>query len=171
MENVVAMSKAPVLKLTMVKGSRKKIGKVLRSTFVERLVVEGPCTMNLVPVMENLKVVEVKLDSLPHNSCTYWRSKQNDRNLHRNGLCCVNIGKMFQKCPKLEKFMGLEVGSVNKATFNVWSLELARKFHEDYLKLGGSKEFKSWRKTRWFFEKQVILPTCSCCAKESADFD
>ena len=96
----MAMSKAPVLKLTVVKGSRKKIEKVLRSSFVERLVVEGPCTMNLVPVMENLRVVEVRLDSLLQNSCTFWRSKPDDRNRHRNGLCSVDIGKMLEKCPQ-----------------------------------------------------------------------
>ena len=171
MKKIVAMSKAPVLKLTVVKGSRKKIEKVLRSSFVERLVVEGPCTMNLVPVMENLRVVEVRLDSLPQNSCTYWRSKQDDRNLHRNGLCCVNIGRMFEKCPKLEMFMGLEVGSLDKANFSMWSLELARKFYEDYMNHGGSKEFKSWMKTRWFTKKQVIFPTYPCCGLECSDSD
>ena len=113
--------------------------------------------MNLVPVMENLKVVEVKLDS-SLNSCTYWRSKLDDRNLHREGLCCVNIGTMFDKCPNLEKFMGMDVGSIAKTTFNKWSLVLKKKFYEKYLYQGGTKEFKAWARTRWFSKKQVIFP-------------
>ena len=153
LERVVASSKAPVLKLTVVEGIRMKRKKELKNNFVEKLVVEGPCTMNLVPVMENLKVVEVKLDSLPQNSCTYW-TMDGDMDLHRRGFCCVNIGTMFDKCPKLEKFMGIEVGSINKISFSKWSLELGRKFYQDYRNQGGSKEYKSWVKTRWFSSKK-----------------
>jgi len=160
LKKVVAASKAPVLKLFLVKSPSRRMGirkKVLKNSFVEKLVVEGPCTMNLVPVMENLKVVEVKLDSSP-NSCTYWRSKLNDRTLHRDGLCCVNVGKMFDRCPNLEKFMGIEVGSIPKTTFNKWSLVLKKKFYEKYLNQGGTKEFKAWARTRWFSRNQVLYP-------------
>jgi len=157
LKQLVAASKAPVLKLCGVKSSRRTWKKVLKNSFVEKLVVEGSCTMNVVPVMENLKVVEVKLDSSP-NSCTYWRSKREDRVLHRDGLCCVNVGTMFDKCPNLVKFMGMEVGSITKTTFNKWSLVLKRKFYEKYLYQGGAKEFKSWARTRWFSKKQVQFP-------------
>jgi len=158
LEKVVASSNAPVLKLTVVEGLRKKRIKELKNNFVERLVVEGPCTLMLVPVMENLKVVEVKLDLLLQNSCTYWRSRfYGDMDLHRSGLCCVKIGTMFDKCPKLETFMGLEVGSINKKSFDKWSLELGRKFYQDYLNQGGSKEFESWVETRWFSRKKQLI--------------
>jgi len=157
LKKLIAVSKAPVLKLCWVKSTSRRMGeKVLKNSFVEKLVVEGPCTVNLVPVMENLKAVEVKLDS-SLNSCTYWRSKLDDRNLHRDGLCCVNIGKMFDKCPNLEKFMGMDVGSIPKTTFNKWSLVLKKKFYEKYLYQGGTKEFKAWARTRWFSKKQVIF--------------
>jgi len=158
LKHLVAASKAPVLKLSVVKakGSRRMRKKVLKNSFVEKLVVEGPCSMSLVPVMEKLKVVEVKLDSSP-NSCTYWRSKLDDRNLHRDGLCCVNIGTMFDKCPNLEKFMGMDVGSISKNTFNKWSLVLKKKFYEKYLYQGGTKELKAWARTRWFSKKQVLF--------------
>ena len=157
LKKLVAASKAPVLRLYGVKLPSRRIGtKVVKNCYVEKLVVEGPCTMNLVPVMENLKVVEVKLDSSP-NSCTYWRSKLNDRTLHRDGLCCVNVGKMFDRCPNLEKFMGIEVGSIPKTTFNKWSLVLKKKFYEKYLYQGGTKEFKAWARTRWFSKKQVLF--------------
>ena len=131
--------------------------KVLKNRFVEKLVVEGPCRLNLVPVMENLRVVEVKLDSLP-DSCSHWMSKQGDRNLHRNGLCCVNLGATFEKCPNLETFMGLDVGSIPKVTFNKWSLVLKKMFYQDYINQGGNKDFKTWVKTRWFTRKQVVFP-------------
>jgi len=158
LKKLVAASKAPVLKLCVVKakGFGRMGKKVLTNCVVEKLVVEGPCSMNLVPVMENLKVVEVKLDS-SLNSCTYWRSKLDDRNFHRDGLCCVNMGTMFYKCPNVEKFMGMEVGSISKTTFNKWSLVLRKKFYENYLNQGGSKEFKAWARTRWFSKKQVLF--------------
>ena len=83
LKNIVAAAKAPVLKLTVLKETRRKVTKLLKNRFVEKLIVEGPCTMNLVPVMENLKVLEIKLDSSMLNSnCTYWSSKVDDRQLH-----------------------------------------------------------------------------------------
>jgi len=156
LKKLVAASRAPVLKLCVVKppSSRRMGKKVLKNSFVEKLVVEGPCSMNLVPVMENLKVVEIQLDS-SLNSCTYWRSKMDDRNLHRSGLCCVNIGTMFDKCPNLEKFMAIEVGSITKTTFNKWSLVLKKKFYDKYLNQGGTMEFKAWARTRWFSKREV----------------
>ena len=145
------------MKLSVVKGLTQRVKKVLKNRFVEKLVVKGPCNLNLVPVMENLKEVEIIPDSLP-GSCTYWRSKQDDRILHRNGLCCVNLGTMFKKCPHLEKFVGLEVGNIPKDTFIKWNLKLKKVFYQDYLHQGGTKEFKTWVKNRWFTRKQVILP-------------
>ena len=139
------------------KGLTQKVKKVLKNRYVEKLVVEGPCNLNLVPDMENLKEVEIKPDSSP-GSCTYWRSKQEDRILHRNGLCCVNLGTMFEKWSHLEKFVGLEVGSIPKTIFNKWNLVLKKVFYQDYLHQGGTKEFKTWAKTRWFTRKQVVFP-------------
>jgi len=151
LESVVAASKAPVLKLHVVNESRRQAIKVLKNKFVERLVVKGPCTMNMVPVMENLREVEVKLDSSQPNCCTYWKSKLDDRNLHRAGLCSVNIGALYENCPKIEKFMGVEVGSVpQNMIFNKWNGRIKKKFHQFYLSQGGTKDFKAWSKTRWY---------------------
>jgi len=158
LQRIVAASRAPVLKLSVLKGFKQRGVKVLESSIVEKLEVEGPCTLNLVPVMSKLKVVEVKLDPSPLDSCTYWKSKQDDRKLHRNGLCCVNFGTMFEKCPNLEQFMGLEVGSVPKATFNKWNSAFKKKFYQNYLYQGGTMEFKVWAKTRWFTKRQVVFP-------------
>ena len=135
----------------MVKETRRKVNKVLKNSYVQKLIVEGPCTMNLVLDMENLKEVQVKLDdSLQHNNCTFWKSKQGDRDQHRVGLCCVNIGKLYETCPNLEKFMGVEVGSVTKESFGKWNSKIKKKFYQEYLGQGGTLEFKRWAKSRWF---------------------
>jgi len=160
LKNIVAAAKAPILKLTVVKETRRKVTKLLKNRFVEKLIVEGPCTMNLVPIMENLKVLEVKLDSsLLNSNCTYWRSKEDDRQLHRDGVCCVNIGTLFEKCPNLENFMGVDVGSITKESFKKWNSGLKKKFYQSYLNQGGNKEFKLWAKSRWF-SKTSHHPSC-----------
>ena len=33
--------------------------------------------------------------------------------MHRIGLCCVNIGSVYENCPNVERFMGVEVGTVS----------------------------------------------------------
>jgi len=151
LKQIVAACKAPVLKLSMVRETRRKVNKVLKNSHVQKLIIEGPCTMNLVLHMENLKEVLVKLDdSSQHDNCTFWKSKQGDRDQHRVGLCCVNIGKLYETCPKLEKFMGVEVGSVTKESFGKWNSKIKKKFYQQYLGQGGTLEFKRWAKSRWF---------------------
>jgi len=152
LESVVAASKAPVLRLTVVNETRRQAIKVLKNKYVEKLVVKGPCTLNLVPIMENLKEVEVLLDSShPNANCTYWKSKFDDRNMHRAGLCCLNIGTLYQNCPKIEKYMGVDVGSVSQdLLFNKWNSRIKKKLYQLYIDEGGVKEFKVWSKTRWY---------------------
>lgn len=159
LQSVVAASRAPVLKVTVMKEMKRKDIKLLKNKFVEKLVVTGPCTMGLVPVMENLKEIEIIPESFPPTSCTYWRSKEDDRALHRAGLCCVNIGTLYQNCPKLERFMGVEVGSIPQTlAFSKWNSKVKRTFHQDYLNQGGTKEFKAWAKARWYSKKPLVIP-------------
>jgi len=65
---------------------------------------------------------------------------------------------MFDKCPNLEEFMGLEVGSIPKDIFNKWNSAAKKKFYQNYLHQGGTMEFKVWVKTRWFTKRQVVSP-------------
>ena len=155
---MVAASKAPVLKITVVAETRRLVSKVFKNSYVEKLVVSGPCTFSIFPIMERLKEVVVKLDtSSPDNNCTYWKSKVDDRSLHRAGLCCVNIGAVYEKCPSVERFMGVEVGTVShKQTFTKWNTRIKKRFYEYYLQQGGSKELKAWAKTRWFTRRPVL---------------
>ena len=158
LEAVVAASKAPVLKLTVVNETRRQVNKVLKNSFVEKLVVTGPCTFNVYPVMENLREVEVKLDtSLLAYNCTYWKSKADDRSMHRAGLCCVNVGVVYENCPSVETFMGVEIGCVTQdQSFLKWNSRVKKRFYQNYVSQGGSKEYKPWAKSRWFSRRPVV---------------
>ena len=115
LQNVVAASRAPILKLIFLSETRKSVEKILTSSVVERLEIEGACTVNIVPVMRNLKEVVVrpkpKSSNSPGELCTYWKSKKEDRAIHRAGLCCVNLGATYANCPNLTRFMGIDVPS------------------------------------------------------------
>ena len=160
LEAVVSASKAPVLKLTVVNESRRQVNKVIKNSYIEKLIVKGPCTFNVFPVMERLKEVTVKFDTTSINNnieCIYWKSKVDDRVLHRAGLCCVNMGAMYENCPNLEKFMGVDVGNVDQQqTFKKWNSKMKQKFFTYYQNQGGSKEFKPRAKTRWFSKRFVV---------------
>jgi hypothetical protein len=86
LEAVVAASKSPVLKLTVIYESSRRVNKVLKKSYIEKLIVTGPCTLNIFPVMERLQEVAVKFIT---TNCTYWKSEADDRDLHRVGFCCV----------------------------------------------------------------------------------
>ena len=156
---MVAASKAPVLKLNILSETKKYLRKDLTSSYVERLEVNAPCTVCIVPQMKNLREVVVKPKSKSGSVCSFWKSKLDDRGMHRAGLCCVNIGSMFNTCPKLVRFMEVEVESVmNKnQKFTVWNAKMKKVFYEVYTKSGGSLDFKTWCKRRWF-AKQTCIP-------------
>lgn len=158
LEAVIAASKAPVLKITVAAETKRLVSKVLTNKYVEKLVVKGPCTFNVFPVMERLKEVEVQLVNSFPDICTYWRSKSNDRLIHRAGLCCVNIGSVYKKCPNVKVFMGVEVGAVSHdQSFTKWNTRMKKKFYEHYHNQGGCLDYRTWSKTRWF-KKEVVLP-------------
>ena len=155
LEDVVAASKAPILKVTVEAETRRQVVKVFKNSFVEKFVVTGPCTFHVFPVMEKLKEVVVKLNTtLP---CTYWKSKANDRELHRAGLCCVSVGAVYKNCPNLERFMGVEMGLVTqKQSFAKWNIKMKKIFYKHYLDQGGNKNKKDWEKTRWLSRQPVL---------------
>ena len=55
LEAVIAASKAPVLKVTVMAEPKRSVKKVFKNSYVEKLVISGPCTFNVFPVMERLK--------------------------------------------------------------------------------------------------------------------
>ena len=94
--------------------------------------------------------------------CNFYKSKADDRKLHRAGLCVVNIGSVFENCPKLQKFMGIDLTSIkdkrskDELTFSKWNFRMKRLFYDHYTQQGGTKEFKQWSKSRWFNKKPII---------------
>jgi len=158
LEAVVSACKAPILKVTVVNETKRNVMKVLKNSYVEKLTVTGPCTFNIFPVMENLKEVVVNLETTSLINCTYWKSKLYDRHLHRAGLCCVHVGVVYENCPKLERFKGVDVASIgHDQSFNKWNTRMKKKFYDHYLSQGGLMEMKPWAKARWFSRK-VVLP-------------
>ena len=161
LQRVVAASRAPILKLNVLSETRKSIEKILTSNAVEKLEIEGACTVNIVPVMSNLKEVVVrpkpKSSNSPGELCTYWKSKREDRAIHRAGLCCVNLGATYANCPNLTRFMGIDVPSTPHDRKSViWNLKLKKKFYNLYTAAGGSMNFKTWCKLRWISKKSNL---------------
>ena len=125
------------------------------------------------PVMENLKEIEVHMDPVGENGncCSYFKSRD-DKKLHRHGLCVVNVGAVYDHCPKLEKFMGHDLLALKnqgisakkstkskpKVTYAAWNSRLKKEFYLEYLDLGGTMDFKAWSKSRWI-KKRPKLPT------------
>jgi len=155
LQEIVAASKAPFMKIDIRYDKRNDhlhIPKVLKNKFVERLVVKGPATYNIVPVMEKLKEVEVVVNErILTETWTDWTSKANNRNLLKGGVCCVHIGALYGHCPMVKKFMGMEIATVTQLqSFNTWNKELKLLFHKDYTNQGGNIGLQEWAKTRWF---------------------
>ena len=74
----------------------------------------------------------------------------------------VNIGTIFENCPKLEKFMGVDLKGVDKKskkdqdmTFSKWNMRVKKLFYEDYVKQGGKLELKKWSKARWLTKRPM----------------
>jgi len=159
LQAVVAASKAPILKLNILAETKSFVEKILTSSVVEKLEIEGPCTVNIVPDMKNLREVIVKPRSESSSNglgkvCTYWKNRSDDRVIHRAGLCCVNLSTTYGMCPKLKQFMGVDVSSSNhNHTSPLLNLNLKKRFYEMYIAAGGSREFKTWCKLRWFSKK------------------
>jgi len=163
LECVVSKCRAKVLKIVVVGETRRKTNKVLVNQHVERLEVTGPCTFNLVPVMANLQEVVVNLDTWlaweqPDTPlCSYWKARPDDRNLHREGLCCVNFAPVYRSCPKLETFAGIHVGDIPRClTVLEWSGEVKKRFFKRYEGKGGTMDINTWQKRRWL-KKQTLL--------------
>ena len=114
--------------------------------------------------MENLKEVEVYMrpPGASGDSCSYFRVKPDDRQLHRPGLCVVNLGAIYDNCPNLEKFLGHDLSALplttkngSKLTFSAWKSELKKVFFEEYSRSGGTKDINSWTKSRWCFKSPL----------------
>ena len=141
----------------------KKFPKVFKNNTIEKLVLTAPCTFNVHLVMENLKELELNMTGPREEGgdcCSFFRAKVDDRKSHRPGLCIVNISSIFEKCPKLEKFMTFNLTCIKKSdeeiSFSKWIYRMKRMFFEDFTMQGGTMEFKEWGKLRWFSRRPSI---------------
>jgi len=167
LEHFVSTLTTPVLKLQVLSETKRQLSKVFVNDNIKSLQIKGPCTLNIFPIMKNLQELDIKLDvaNVPNvDCCSYFRSKADDRKSHRPGLCVVNIGTIFENCPKLEKFMGVDLkGVVDKKskkdkdmTFSKWNMRVKKLFYEDYVKQGGKLELKKWSKARWLTKRPIV---------------
>ena len=126
--------------------------------------------------MKNLTEVTIEMSKPEGGSkdcCSYQGSRMDDRRIHRNGLCVINLGTLFGRCPRLENFNGINIGKIpmfptsHQSTkdkdkgpvndFGKWSRKLKPLFHEEYLRNGGRfKEMKPWASKRWFFRQPSV---------------
>ena len=67
---------------------------------------------------------------------------------------------IYDNCLKLEKFMGHDLRALSftnkdgsRVTFSLWKSRLKKVFYEDYSRQGGSKDMKSWTKSRWSIKR------------------
>ena len=107
--------------------------------------------------MKSLKELTLELTEWGLFSCSYPRSRYDDRKIHRAGRCVVDIASVYGNCPSLVNFNGLNIGHVPQSLeFNKWSNRVKKIAYQDYLSSGGKKEMKKWAGTRWFKKKPEI---------------
>ena len=162
LESFFTKIKAPVFKLSVLSETIKLIPKVLKNSHIEKLTITGPCTFNLYPVMENLREIDLNFREATHHdedSCSYFekKCKDDDRKIHRQGLCILNLAAAYDNCPKLEKFMGLQMsGVMGELTFQKWNSRVKELLYAEYIKMGGELEMKQWCSTRWVSRKPIV---------------
>ena len=165
LKQIFSYAWCPVLRIEVSSEPKtKRVPKVLHNMngFVEKLIITAPCTFNANLKMENLKELEVYMRprEASGDCCSYFRVKPDDRQLHRPGLCVVNLGAIYDHCPKLEKFLGHDLTALpltnkngSKLTFSAWKSRLKKVFFEEYTRNGGTKDVNSWAKSRWCFKR------------------
>ena len=89
-----------------------------------------------------------------------------DRRIHRAGLCIIHLGTLFGRCPRLEKFNGINIGKFpmpatpvrapKDNSFSKWNGKVKPLFYDEYLYSGGRQEIKEWSRKRWFSRQPSI---------------
>ena len=94
------------------------------------------------------KITEVSLtlseaSGSSKDCCSYLKSRLDDRELHRSGLCIIHLGALYGNCQNLQKFNGVGLGQVDQELeFPKWNAKMKKLFYKDYVNKGGMMEFK-----------------------------
>ena len=137
-------------------------------SLVERLHIIGPCSLQFRPVMESLK--EVKVSPIQGNTatCTLPKIPEEDRAMHRPGICCMDVRALWRQCPMVTSFFDISLKAHGnwrrvrddpqsgrravlfyEQSYPQWMATCKKTFFKDYVRRGGQLELKSWAKTHW----------------------
>ena len=130
--------------------------------------------------MKNLTEITMDMagsEGSKKDCCTYQGSRLDDRRIHRAGLCIINLGTLFARCPRLQNFNGVDIGQFpmfptplrkrktaaasTSATkeinhFSKWNGKMKPLFYKEYLSSGGRLDLKTWCSKRWFSKKPSV---------------
>jgi len=161
LEQIVMRSRAKELKIVVIKETRRKLHKLLSSNVVERLHIAAPCTFGALLLMKNLKEVVYEPKQIFGVAvCTHWLSRNGDRMIHRDGLCCIDFSPVMKWCPRLKKFGGIILDDLTEKKINIdkWIIDQKKKFYRVYVKSGGDMSMTVWAKKRWVKKCNIINP-------------
>jgi len=137
-------------------------------SIVERLHIIGPCSLQFKPVMESLK--EVKVSPIQGNTanCTLPKIPEEDRVMHRPGICCMDVRALWRKCSMVTSFFDISLKAhghwcrdrgdpqsgrravlYDEQSYPQWMATCKKTFFKDYMRRGGLEDLKSWSKTHW----------------------
>ena len=130
-------------------------------SLVERLHIIGPCSLQFRPVMEGLKEVKVSPIQGRTTACTLPNIAEEDRVMHRPGMCCIDVRGLWRKCPMVTSFFDISLKAhgnwsgdkaqvvFDEQSYPQWTSTCKKAFFKDYVRRGGQLDLKSWAKTHW----------------------
>ena len=137
-------------------------------SLVKKLHIIGPCSLQFRPDMESLKEVKVTPIDGETSTCTLLHLPEEDRVVHKQGICCLDVRALWRKCPKVTKFNNIplkvqgklrRVGARGRRwgivfnslgeSFPTWISACKKAFFKDYKRNGGQLEFKAWGRKYW----------------------
>jgi hypothetical protein len=146
-ETILQKITANTLRLTIASNflKQKKLYQVISSPSVERLEVTGDIQLRL-------RTVATSPCSPPGSDtpCSFRRSPQEDRALHRGGHCGVDVRALWADCPLAQSFNDVVLPmQTDGLTFAKWIVGVKKAFFEDYSLQGGMMDSKEWGRARW----------------------
>jgi len=137
-------------------------------SLVKKLHIIGPCSLQFRPDMESLKEVKVTPIQGETSACTLPHVPEEDRMMHRQGTCCMDVRALWRKCPKVTKFNSIPLKVQGKLrrmgargrrwgivfnslgeSFPKWISASKKAFFKDYKRSGGQLDLATWGRKYW----------------------